>query len=618
MYSKLSKKIIVVFIIFFFVFIAMRNNFIVHEYSIKLKTTHGVGRLINLCYQDTYTQYVHSLTGTVNLNNELSFNFKSSKTIKILDIFDYQNNLELDIMYYGQSEHSLKFNSHNIKNVILEGRQKIDFINIFIYLVISIILSALFILCSKISVYLRNTIAFLSVFTLLFIILLQNFIDTYFSTYSLQEILFFVVTPFTGTDMEDVNIFIRKCLAPSICLALIIIFLPEILYFMYYKIIRYIRKYFKRYAAITACYIMCLYLGYCFYTNGLWYILFPGNGNFYKEHYTNATKEIIKVPLKKRNLILLQIESLDKSFANAEFYGNSLITDLQNYEKNGIVFTNYNEGFGTTPTQPSLIAVFTGLPSTKLTAQVINNKGQYKVPFAKVYSLGDILSDAGYESFSIRGSDGIFSGTHKFLENHGVTHNIDKHILDRFFFTTSHSKNKWGYYDEDIYKVTQNILKKQRQPFFAFIQTIDTHCGIFRGDVENKFNNKYYNTIHNTSKKTVDFLQWIKEQDFAENTTVIVYGDHLRKENEIPYPAQRSIYNLFINPVKTPQNLNRYFTQVDLFPSILEAIGFEIEGHRLGIGTSIFSDETTLAEKYDEEYLEEQLSKDDDTYNSLL
>ena len=181
MYSKLSQKIIVVFIIFFFVFIAMRNNFIVHEYSIKLKTTHGVGRLINLCYQDTYTHYVHSLTGTVNLNNELSFNFKSSKKIKILDIFDYHNNLDyrnnlkLDIIYYSQSKRPLKFNSHNIKNVILEGRQKIDFINISIYLVISIILSALFILCSKISVYLRNTIAFLSVFTLLFIILLQNF-----------------------------------------------------------------------------------------------------------------------------------------------------------------------------------------------------------------------------------------------------------------------------------------------------------------------------------------------------------------------------------------------------------------------------------------------------------
>ena len=70
----------------------------------------------------------------------------------------------------------------------------------------------------------------------------------------------------------------------------------------------------------------------------------------------------------------------------------------------------------------------------------------------------------------------------------------------------------------------------------------------------------------------------------------------------------RRIYNLFLNAPR-PKTTNRKFSQVDLFPTILEALGANIKGHRLGIGVSVFSDKKTLSEEYKRETLYKELSK---------
>ena len=54
---------------------------------------------------------------------------------------------------------------------------------------------------------------------------------------------------------------------------------------------------------------------------------------------------------------------------------------------------------------------------------------------------------------------------------------------------------------------------------------------------------------------------------------------------------------------------NRLFTTLDLFPTTLAAMGVEIEGERLGLGTNLFSGEKTLPEKYGYEKMFEELKK---------
>ena len=60
----------------------------------------------------------------------------------------------------------------------------------------------------------------------------------------------------------------------------------------------------------------------------------------------------------------------------------------------------------------------------------------------------------------------------------------------------------------------------------------------------------------------------------------------------------RTTYNVFINVPKNNINTkNRKFTQMDMFPTTISAIGGKIEGERLSLGTNLFSNKKTLVER---------------------
>ncbi|MBO4556333.1 MAG: hypothetical protein J5706_06195, partial [Elusimicrobiales bacterium] len=61
----------------------------------------------------------------------------------------------------------------------------------------------------------------------------------------------------------------------------------------------------------------------------------------------------------------------------------------------------------------------------------------------------------------------------------------------------------------------------------------------------------------------------------------------------------------------------RELTQIDMFPTILEAAGFSIKGHRLGLGVSVFSEEKTLAEQYKKNELRHRLRRSGPLYGAL-
>ena len=112
-------------------------------------------------------------------------------------------------------------------------------------------------------------------------------------------------------------------------------------------------------------------------------------------------------------------------------------------------------------------------------------------------------------------------------------------------------------------------------------------------------------------------MEWLKQNADWKNTVIAIVGDHLRMGNNFPMPSKRSIYNLFINSEK-PQDLNRTFSQIDLFPSVVEAMGGNIKNHRLGLGTSVFSKQKTLSEKYSDEFLSETLAKRSELYEKMF
>ena len=197
-------------------------------------------------------------------------------------------------------------------------------------------------------------------------------------------------------------------------------------------------------------------------------------------------------------------------------------------------------------------------------------------------------------------------------------HNILTHMEDTKIFDVNYAieqgkmkssdKVWWGFEDDKLFKWSKEEiteLASKDEPFNFIMITADTHFvdGYLSPNAENKFELQYENVHAYSSKLINEFIEWAKQQEFYEDTTIVIFlGDHLGMQTEF-YEAktdanyERTIYNTIINPaIEAKNNKNRIFTTMDWYPTILASMGVEIEGDRLGLGTNLYSTTPTLAE----------------------
>lgn len=367
----------------------------------------------------------------------------------------------------------------------------------------------------------------------------------------------------------------------------------------------------------------------------------PEDKGFFGSNYVAASSSTVIAPEERKNIMLVFMESMEQTFSNGRFCGANLIPFLSETASFNISFDNYRDGYATNWTQASLVAAMTGIPSSylygrKSQGKDLNDAGAgLKNWMRGVYSIGEILRDNGYERLFVQGGSLAFSGTGDFLNEHG--------FKGRAFGTAElkeygKSETSWGIEDRDIYGIFEDKLAKlpKDRPFFAVMATIDTHHYNVPDYAPIMFDMRSKDVIYYADSLMKDFLNWFYLQPYAKDTVLIIIGDHLRMSGgpksgsgflkTVP-KSKRRIYNVFINASlpgcsdATAENCkidrNRTFTQIDMFPTILEAAGFTLPNHRLGLGVSVFSEEKTLVEKYGETSLRQQLRKNSPLYSAL-
>lgn len=352
--------------------------------------------------------------------------------------------------------------------------------------------------------------------------------------------------------------------------------------------------------------------------------------SFYQENYHDAKTTKITAPQKKKNVILIVLESMENTFADKELVGENLIPFLAETAERNISFNNFTDGYATHWTQSALTASMTGIPSSFVLPMAKDpNKATENLNtfLPSVYSLGEILRDNGYNRLFVQGGDLAFSGTDIFINSHGFK---DCAFGLQELKEYNKPENAWGIGDKDIYPIFEDKLSKidKNNPFFSVLYTIDSHHYNVPPDTPQKFDTRSKDVIYQASENVKQFVTWFNAQSFAKETILIIVGDHLRMMggkksgsgflNNIPR-NKRAIYNAFINTglENTVTDKNRTFTQIDLFPTILEAAGFNIDGHKLGLGVSVFSNEKTLIEQHGKNNLKEMLKAKDSFYNKL-
>ena len=353
----------------------------------------------------------------------------------------------------------------------------------------------------------------------------------------------------------------------------------------------------------------------------------------FEEYYVDGSKVELKFPEKKRNLIYIYAESMEMTNASIENGGRiekSYIPKLEKLALENINFSNTDKLGGafqinnTEWTMAGLVAQTAGVP-LKLSIDG-NSYTNYDSFLPGVYNIGDILKDNGYNNYFMIGSDAVFGGRKDYFTHHG-----DYEIYDYYYAIDNKYIDKdyhvwWGYEDKKIFSFAKKeILKaaKENKPFNFTILTVDTHFtdGYMDDSCKEMFDSKYANSIYCSDQKIYSFVNWIKKQDFYEDTTIIISGDHLTMQTDFynSNSSPRTIYNTIINsPIKPISEKNRLFSSFDMFPTTLASLDVKIKGNKLGLGVNLFSDEKTLVEQFGLEFLNQELLKKSFYYDNVL
>lgn len=363
--------------------------------------------------------------------------------------------------------------------------------------------------------------------------------------------------------------------------------------------------------------------------------------DMYDKYYVGANSSYITFPDEKRNLIFISLESMETSLCSKENGGGwdySIIPELEELALENISFSNTDDLGGamqvseTHYTAAALVAQTGGIP-LKATAVTIdtpsgryNGNGRY---LENVYAIGDVLKEQGYNLEIMMGSDGRFGARSQFFETNGGYKVFDVNSAIADGKMSEEERVWWGFEDDKLYKWAKEEildLASKDEPFNFIMQTADTHFvdGYLSEYAENKFDTQYENVFAYSSKCVYEFVEWLKEQDFYESTTIVILGDHLGKQAEF-YEAhldkdyERTIYNVIINSAIEGSNMiNRKFASMDFYPTMLASIGVEIKGDRLGLGTNLFSDTKTLIEELGFDYINTEAKKNSTFYNVVL
>lgn len=227
------------------------------------------------------------------------------------------------------------------------------------------------------------------------------------------------------------------------------------------------------------------------------------------------------------------------------------------------------------------------------------------------------------------GSEASFGGRSNYYTQHGIDYIYDWYTAEETGVIPKDYYVWWGFEDLYLFEYAKQELTQiaqKEEPFAFTLLTVDTHPigGYVCSECENQYESQYENVLSCSSKQVAAFVEWIQQQDFYENTTIILCGDHLSMDGEYIagyYDSNyvRHGYNCIINsPASTSMEntKNREFSPMDMFPTTLAAISCQIEGERLGLGTNLYSDVPTLAEEYGSDVYYSELEKTSTYYLS--
>ncbi|WP_300669454.1 LTA synthase family protein [Desulfoluna sp.] len=193
-------------------------------------------------------------------------------------------------------------------------------------------------------------------------------------------------------------------------------------------------------------------------------------------------------------------------------------------------------------------------------------------------SLAQCLTESGWRSLFFQGTRKDTSGTGAFAQRLGFQESYGKEEVSERAWGT----NRWGVYDQDLYRFILSTLKATQQPFIAGINTCTTHDDALPPSVQPAFGMetplaRRMSVLRFADQALEGFINAYEADPAFGPTLFVLLADHTARVSGSPLEHYLIPFTLFAsdNSVQ-PLSLEGLISQRDVAPTVAQLLGGHI------------------------------------------
>lgn len=340
------------------------------------------------------------------------------------------------------------------------------------------------------------------------------------------------------------------------------------------------------------------------------YLLFQAKRWFLPVPDVNLTALVVEPKIAANpqppDIVYIYLEGLDRRFFAPElgFETASLLRDL---EEQGLSFTGIREMAGTGWSIAGMVASHCGvplLPRGNLHDVIVESVGESFLP--SLTCLSDLLVDQGYDATFVMGAEATFAGTAAFFRTHHYAKTIAQNDMESIFTPEEMKKADVSWFADDqmvfdVARMQYAAALAEDSPFLLTIATIGSHGALnylsrdcTNGD-QAALTRDLFHAANCMTDLTSRFVADVQEEHRLSGRQnglrIILQSDHLNHGRSLlPSGAEIEVNTLIlIGGAERGETNARPGTMLDVFPTVLDWLGFPADGGKAGLGVSLLS-----------------------------
>lgn len=304
-------------------------------------------------------------------------------------------------------------------------------------------------------------------------------------------------------------------------------------------------------------------------------IAWPGKINL-------KTQDVIIRAKNKRNVIILQVETLDPQIIDYRLGPKYVMPYLSSLKKQGLFFKYFfsqRRGGGTSDVELSSLTSLIPLNT---------HSGFRTADYQKITPLSKVLREEGYYCAGIHANAGRYFDR---------TQSYSLMEFNAFFDQQAFQGEAAGWYSKDkaFFEQTIKILRSFTRPFFAYIITMQSHGPCRNYSIKpdifdfNEFNEPqedfqhYILTMHEVDQALEVFITQLEKYGFLKNTILIIYAD---SPLPVTYPMPVNYHSSYSENVCSVRYTPFHIPLIIIGPDVPSGVKYKVGSH-IDIGPTI-------------------------------